>query len=315
MLSLIFFIALDLAHGQDLVLHLITEIRNISEDIRTTGSSGATSAASGGLTTSGAVAVAVATFRVDATSVVAGTTTTTTTTTFALTGRITSSTLKNSNNNSSSSKTVHEDGCVVSRNAQEAPLTVSHTSLTDLPRHYPDTLSILPPHTPPLPNVGQPCCWQTKTPKKKKRPQRRSKRVGMKIRSQDNSLGFWQEMLRKAVGTVRGTVRAWRTATALQRETVLWQILLLQLVRTAKLLTSLVPPLKTQMTQPMVPPPGRCNPVHPQQKKPYMKVSIQCFPALTSFPMRNFQMEIKLQSLLPSESKADFTFLKIHHFS
>lgn len=163
----IFFKALGLGHGQDLRLRLITEIRNIQEHTRTAGNSGATIAASGGRTTSGDEGGA--TFHVDATNVVVGTTTTTiTTTTSAQTGRISSKTLKNSSTNSSSSnnKIVHEDSSTISRSAQEAPLTVSHTSLTDLPRHYPDTLSILPPHTPPLPNVDQPCCWQTITPKR-----------------------------------------------------------------------------------------------------------------------------------------------------
>lgn len=162
------FTVLGLGHGQDLILHLTTGRRNIQGDTRTTVSSGATTAASGDHTTSGGEGGA--TSHVDATSVaVEAVAITTTTTTSAQTGRITSSTLRNinsSNNSISSSKTIHEDDVTTSRNAQEAPLVVTLTTLTDPPRHYPGTRSILPlPHTPPLPNAGKPCCRLTKTPK------------------------------------------------------------------------------------------------------------------------------------------------------
>ena len=330
-LSLLYFIAQGLGHGhghghgQDLVLHLITETRNTKEDTRTTGSSGATTAASGGRTTSGAEGEG--TSHVVASSVVVGVAAaaaTTTTTTSAQTGRTTSSTLKsnnNNNNNNNNSKTIieGEGDRTISRNAQRAPLMATLTALTDPPRHYPDFLSIrLPPRTHPLPNAGQPCCWITRTPKMWKRrpqPQRRPRREEGRMGVQWSLSGRWQEMPKKeqAVRELRGAGRAGQTAAAVQREPVLSQILLLMLVRAANRQTSL-PPLRTQMTTEMVPPRGRRCVVHPLLKKPHMKVWIQCFPALTSSPLRNTWMEINRQSPLPSESKADFTFLLSDHF-
>lgn len=132
----------------------------------------------------------------------------------------------------------------------------------------------------------------------------KSKRTGRQMQRQWRLLGFCQEMWKK----LRGTDRAWQTATSVQREPVLRPLLQLHLVRTARLLTNLVRPLNIETTPAVMPRPGRCSLIHPQQKNPHMKDSIQCFPALTSFPTRNTRMEIKLQSPSPSESKADLTF-------
>lgn len=153
-------LALGLGHGQDLILLLTIEKRNIQGATKTVVSSRATTAASEGHTTSEVEAEAEATSNVDATSVVVGVeATTTTTTTFVLTGKIISKTLKKSNDNSSSSKTIHKKDFITSRIFQEAPLVVTLATLKDPPHHYPDNHIILPlPHTRPLPNAGKTCC-------------------------------------------------------------------------------------------------------------------------------------------------------------
>lgn len=133
--------------------------------------------------------------------------------------------------------------------------------------------------------------------------------------SQWSFMGFWQEKPKWAqtVGELRGTGRASQTAAA-QREPVLWKAHMLLLVRTPKLITSPVPPQRTQTTPAMAPPHGRRHPVHALLKSPHRQVYHLCFPTLTSSPTWNTWMGIKQLSPWPSKSKADFAFLSWSKF-
>lgn len=157
-------------HGQDLILPLTTGRRTIKEAIKIIAITGATSAARGGHSTSGAEDAAF--FLADTTSAGAAATTIITS---DPTGRITSRTLKKSSSstttttsssNSSSSRTTHKDDLRITRAAQEAPLVMPLTTQIDPPRRCPDTRGILrPPPTTPPPNSGKTACRSAKTPK------------------------------------------------------------------------------------------------------------------------------------------------------
>lgn len=163
--------AQDHAHGpdQDLILRLTAGKRNIRGATRTTGSSGAITAASGGRTTS--EVEGGATFSGGATSVGAAAAaeagedpTTITTTTSGHTGRITSRTCTKSSD--SNSRTGRRPGVTIPRRSQEAPPMAPLTTRTNPPRLSPGSPIIRPPpRTRPPPKASRPCCRFTVTPK------------------------------------------------------------------------------------------------------------------------------------------------------
>lgn len=162
--------AQDHAHGpdQDLILRLTAGKRNIRGATRTTGSSGATTAASGDHTTleaeGGATSSGVATSVVAAAVAVAGEDTTITTTTTGQTGRITSRICTKSSG--SNSRTGRRPGVTIPRGSQEAPLVAPPTTQTNPPRLSPGSPIIRPPpRTRPPPKTSRPCCRFTVTTK------------------------------------------------------------------------------------------------------------------------------------------------------
>lgn len=156
--------AQDHVHGpdQDLILRLTAGKRNIRGATRTTGSSGATTVASGDRTTS--EVEGGATFSGGATSaVVAGEdlSTITTTTTSGQTGRITSRTCTKSSGSNSS--TGRRPGLTIPRRSQRAPRMAPSTTWTNPPPLYPGSpITRPPPHTHPPPKTSR---RVTKTPK------------------------------------------------------------------------------------------------------------------------------------------------------
>lgn len=156
--------AQDHGHGpdQDLILRLTAGKRNIQGATRTTGSSGATTVASGDRTTSevegGATSSGGATSVVAVVAVVAGEDPSTiTTTTSGQTGRITSRTCTKSSG--SNSRTGRRPGITIPRRSQEAPLMAPPTTQTNPPRRYPGSpITRPPPRTRHPPKASRPCC-------------------------------------------------------------------------------------------------------------------------------------------------------------
>lgn len=152
---------------QDLILRLTVGKRNIRGATRTTGSSGATTVASGDRTTSevegGATSSGGAT-SVVVVAVAGEDPSTITTTTSGLTGRITSRTCTKSSG--SNSRTGRRPGLTTPRRPQEAPLMAPPTTRTNPPRLCPGSpITRPPPHTRPPPKASRPCRRFIITPK------------------------------------------------------------------------------------------------------------------------------------------------------
>lgn len=254
--------------GPDLTLRLITGTKNIRRPTRTTGNSGAITVASEGPTISGVEDGASS--PEDAISVEVAAVIITTTTT-GQTGKTTNSIRRNTSSGNSSSRssltTIHRDDRTTSRIAQEAPLRVNLTALTDPSPLYPDTRITLPPRLTPLPQKpGKLRGWLVrprKTLKMGNWPQSKFKREGRKTRSQKSMSSCWKKIQLKVqvVGKVMGTGKA-------QRKTVWGPV---RWVRRAQVLVRPLT-LRSQMTQVMAPLCGSHLVAHAPLGNPHVKV-------------------------------------------